>query len=51
MVKAKCVIDLFRMSVVMMPNKIASRFTKVDSYNIAILMLKNSPYTVSYYAY
>lgn len=49
MVMAVFVIDLFQMSDIMMSNKTTSRITKVANYNIAILMLKNAAYTVSYY--
>jgi hypothetical protein len=51
MVKAICVIDLFQMSDFMMSNETTSRITKVTNYNIAILMLKNAAYTLSYYIY
>ena len=51
MVRAICVIDLFHMSDFMMCNEATSRITKVPNYNIAILMLKNAAYTLSYYIY
>jgi len=51
MVKAICVIDLFQMSDFMMYNQATSTITKVPNYNIAILMLKNAAYTLSYYIY
>jgi hypothetical protein len=35
----------------MMSNETTSRISKVANYNIAILMLKNAAYTLSYYTY
>ena len=43
-----CVIDLFQMSDVMTSNETTSRIAKVANYNIAIQMMKNAAYTVSY---
>ena len=48
MVNVICVIDLFQMSDVMTSNETTSRIAKVANYNIAIQMMKNAAYTVSY---